>query len=421
MAWASTFFLDVAWWALTGTWARNPAWPDPACQEVAEIGYDVNGHTAHPTNLPSHYIPSLQEWPWSPPGEMSDIVVYALVDEGFSVWDPARNYWKLKSREIAHPPDWPEVYHFNQRTLWNGLDERYRYEMSWDRGPRELVGESKIYSNGLIRDWVTWQFSPDRSETARFHVLTKVLEKLSPDPESEVIRPSEPIRLTVGDARKIPTIRLPYGTVPVVYASAGMKRILSLAYLLVWTWYEHQEACRILRRKPSQGLILLVDELEAHLHPKWQRSILPALLEVARLLGDDIATQVIATTHSPLILASVESLFNESSDSVFVFDEEAGKVSLSKFEWAKYGDMSDWLTSPIFGLGRARSKDAERAMEAAYAYMRGEPVDGYGELSTKEAIHRELLKVLPDDDPFMIGWDFHMRKEQQDQKHYDSL
>jgi hypothetical protein len=33
---------------------------------------------------------------------------------------------------------------------------------------------------------------------------------------------------------------MPYGPVPVTQAAAGMRRVLALAYLLVWTWEEHE-------------------------------------------------------------------------------------------------------------------------------------------------------------------------------------
>jgi len=43
---------------------------------------------------------------------------------------------------------------------------------------------------------------------------------------------------------------------------------------------------------------LLIDELDAHLHPRWQRQILPALRDA---LPD---VQIIVTTHSPFVISS---------------------------------------------------------------------------------------------------------------------
>lgn len=112
---------------------------------------------------------------------------------------------------------------------------------------------------------------------------------------------------------------MPYGQdVPLVFASAGMKRVVALAYLLVWTWHEHLRACELIDDEPAQEIIFLIDEIEAHLHPQWQRRIVPALLDVMDALTGDhqVPTQLLVATHSPLVLASVESHFNSQIDAL---------------------------------------------------------------------------------------------------------
>lgn len=49
-----------------------------------------------------------------------------------------------------------------------------------------------------------------------------------------------------------------------------------------------------------QPVILLLDEIDIHLHPKWQRRILPA---VQKLLPN---AQIFVSTHSPFVVGSVE-------------------------------------------------------------------------------------------------------------------
>jgi len=51
----------------------------------------------------------------------------------------------------------------------------------------------------------------------------------------------------------------------------------------------------------SQPIILFLDEVDIHLHPKWQRRILPA---VQKLLPN---AQIFVTTHSPFVVGSVEN------------------------------------------------------------------------------------------------------------------
>lgn len=53
----------------------------------------------------------------------------------------------------------------------------------------------------------------------------------------------------------------------------------------------------------SQPIILFLDEVDIHLHPKWQRRILPA---IQKLLPN---AQIFVSTHSPFVVGSVEDAF----------------------------------------------------------------------------------------------------------------
>ncbi len=377
-----TFLLDVAWWALTRTWAGLPAWPQRGNGARAVIRYRVEGKTG----LSEQRIPydfKRQEWKVTsgqPP--MPGVVIYARVDGGFSVWDPARNYWpKLKSRALEDP-DRPEAYHFRPKEVWNGL---------------ELAGT--VVCNGLIRDWVSWQLRHHPS----FDQLRRMLKKLSPG-DGLCLEPGEPMRVSVEDVRDIPTIQMPYGPVPLIHASAGIRRIAALSYLTVWAWHEHIEASKLLDQEPENRLILLFDEVETHLHPSWQRLLLPALLEVVDGLSHQGAAQLIAASHAPMVLASVEPVFDENQDQVFHLDLQDGNAVVREIPWAKQGDAVGWLVSEVFGLKQARSREAERAIEAAEAWMRGDEQELPKDLASKKEIHEELVRVLAGHDPFWPRW-----------------
>jgi predicted ATP-binding protein involved in virulence len=58
--------------------------------------------------------------------------------------------------------------------------------------------------------------------------------------------------------------------------------------------------------------IVLIDEIDAHLHPQWQRTIIPALNKTFK------GCQFIVTTHSPQVLSNVER------DSIFILED--GKI-----------------------------------------------------------------------------------------------
>ncbi|MBE9212654.1 AAA family ATPase [Plectonema cf. radiosum LEGE 06105] len=365
-----SFLLDVAWWVLSGNWVEQPAYP----QRNKEGNPKINSLVSTEKNIKeyqSEFDFSEQQWRnLQMPPLLKEVIIYVRVDGGFSVFDPARN------RDNA--------YNFNPDTLWNGLKSN-----------------GKVLCNGLIQDWVTWQNQPNKYP---FKLFSNVIKKLAPH-HKEWIEIGEPTRVSVEDVRDIPTVNLPYGNVPVTLASAGMKRILGLAYLLVWTWYEHKKASELRQESPTNQIVLLIDEVESHLHPQWQRVILPAILDVARELQNSINIQALVTTHSPLVLASLEPDFDEEEDRLFLFKLEDREVTLDEIPWSKQGDTVGWLTSEIFGLKQARSFEAENAIEAAEAWMRHDDLNAFPEnLRTHSQIHQELQRLLPGHDPFWARW-----------------
>jgi len=380
-----TFILDIAWWVLTRTWVGLPAWPDPKKNVSSFIEFRVATQKQEMVPECIKYIKTQQDWDTTKSKPTDNLVLYARADGGISVWDKARCTNSIsKSSE-----DSTGFFNFSPDQIWSGLEE----------------GE-KVRCNGLIRDWNTWQYQKANT----FKIFSQVLKALSPEPGEEM-KPGKSTRLKVDDARSIPTIKLPYGMVPVTHLSSGMRRVLAFAYLLVWAWDEHKEAIQLTNLKPADRLIILFDEVEAHLHPRWQRAFLPAVFDVVDLLQQDIDIQIVASTHAPLVLASVEPLFDDDRDLIVHAAFEKGKLSARKIPWAKQGDAVNWLVSDVFGLKQARSREAEQAIEAAEAYMRGDLKDLPKNLQECDAIHSELKRVLAGHDPFWPRWIVTTEKE----------
>lgn len=375
-----TFFLDTACFALCGAWPGPAGWPRPGAGGRASIAWTAAKEQGGEPHLAT-WLPRLQTWSRGV-AAAEGLVLYARVDGGFTVWDPLRNGegTAMPSAEGVSPDAW----RFDREQVWEGASYHERPIL-----------------NGLVRDWVSWQ--RQRGETDNFELLCAALKTLSP--HREPLIPGRPTRMGINDAREIPTLEMPYGTVPVTLASAGIRRILALAYLLVWTWTEHREAARLVGEEPTRRMVLLLDEAEAHLHPQWQRRVVPALLHVIDSFAGGLDVQVLLTTHSPLVLASLEPHFDAERDTLhrFVLDDE-GRVSLREEPWVKRGDVLDWLVSELFGLEQARSVEAEQAIEVAEAWMRGVRQGLPSHLSDKASIHARLLEVLPDQDAFWPRW-----------------
>lgn len=363
-----TFLLDIAWWILTGNWADNPASPFRGKAEIPEITCYLGNHQNSEIHQ-SLFNFSEQKWiNQQTPPQLKSLVIYARVNGGFSIIDPARQ----------------RPYHFTPDTLMDGLRI-----------------DGKVLCNGLLQDWVNWQRQPDQFT---FQLLSHTIQQLAPH-SAESMSPGEPMRVSLEDVRDIPTIKLPYGNIPIIYASAGMKRILGLAYLLVWTWYEHIQASQLRNTQPIEEITLLIDEVESHLHPQWQRVILPAVLTVVTGLQPKMKIQALVTTHSPLVMASIEPLFDEEKDRLFLFELLEKTVTLNEIPWTKQGDTVGWLTSEIFGLKQARGREAEIAIEAAKTWLRGDSMDNFPNyLQTPAQIQQQLERLLPEHDPFWPRW-----------------
>ena len=84
-----------------------------------------------------------------------------------------------------------------------------------------------------------------------------------------------------------------------------------------------------LEKKPA---LLIIDEIDVHLHPSWQRRVIPALINRFPNL------QIFCSTHSPLMLAGLK----EGQVQLLKRDEN-GKVTVSRNET----DIIGWSADEI--------------------------------------------------------------------------
>ncbi|MBO1056057.1 MAG: ATP-binding protein [Dolichospermum sp. JUN01] len=382
-----TFLLECAWWALTGQWANLPAYPtQTASEDEPVITFKISGDSESDTESIS-YDWQLQRWnEIKNRSTIPGLLIYARVDGSFAVWDTAKQYLSSSSR-IRNIDKKPLPFVFTKDELWNGQKDE----------------NGNTFINGLLQDWIQWQSRPDKYP---FDTLVKVLARLSPPEQGDlgILKPGEPVRLPY-DAREIPTIEHPYGTVPIIHASAGVQRIITMAYLIVWAYEEHKIQSKLIRREPQKRMVILVDELEAHLHPQWQRAILPALLDARDDLASDLQVQIMVATHSPLVMASVEPRFDQRVDKLFSLelvksDLLGNEVQIEELPFIRQGVVDYWLMSDVFKLRHARSLEAEKAIEAAKVLQLSDNPNS----EDVARVSNDLARYLSEDDRFWPRW-----------------
>jgi hypothetical protein len=155
--------------------------------------------------------------------------------------------------------------------------------------------------------------SEDPKAVKRLERIKEILVRLLPDVHELRIQPS-------GTKTPFVEVHTPYGWV--------LMRALSSGYRSVVAWMVDL-ASRMFDRYPNspdplaEPAVVLVDQIDAFLHPKWQRDLVQNLTAIFR------NTQFIVTAHSPLIVqAATEAkivLLRREGDHVII-DNHAESV-----------------------------------------------------------------------------------------------
>jgi hypothetical protein len=107
----------------------------------------------------------------------------------------------------------------------------------------------------------------------------------------------------------------------------------------------------------EQPIILLLDEVDIHLHPKWQRRILPA---IQKLLPN---AQVFVSTHSPFVVGSVEDAW------VYRLPEPGTTPAPQVIEGipSAAGKSVGLILDEVFGIADEFDVETEKSFDRFYA------------------------------------------------------
>jgi hypothetical protein len=382
-----TLLLECVWWALTGNWPKFQVFPNEKTYgNEAGISFQLRAKSGVKGNLKTVMFDyDKYQWPGNPEGtNSSSLVIYARADGSFGLWDPVKS--KIPPPPGFEIPESPII--FDKWDVFNGITEK-----------REGKMDRKICA-GMLSHWINWQDKPDLS----FDLFTKILKILS-SISQEPLTPSKPFSIP-GYDQPIPSLKYSYGDVPITHAASSVQRIISMVYLVVWMWKEHKTICEQTRKSTYKNMVIIIDEAESHLHPLWQRTIIPALLEVKKYLDKELDIQFIVTTHSPLLLTSVEPVFDEDNDRLFHLEMKNNQIEINTQFFMRHGRVDNWFISETFQLKQARSLEAERAILDAIKIQRKDKPDKEEVIK----IHCQLTRLLSEFDTFWPRWIFFAQK-----------
>ena len=143
-------------------------------------------------------------------------------------------------------------------------------------------------------------------------------------------------------------VKTPFGWVRISEMSLGYKSLIAWVVDFASRMYHYHQT----KENPfAEPAIVLIDEIDLHLHPKWQRKILKYLTTKFP------NTQFIATAHSPLIVQAALDA------NVVLLKRKGSQVMVENNpEIIKNWRIDQILTSDLFGLSSSRSEKMEKLM-----------------------------------------------------------
>lgn len=190
----------------------------------------------------------------------------------------------------------------------------------------------------------------DPLTTQNFKLIKAALLKIMEEGEVTDMNVA-PVQSNGGSPRQGVRFKTPYGWVRL--------RDMSLGYQTLVVWLT-DFADKLFVRYPNsknpleEPAIVLIDEIDLHLHPSWQRKLLKSLSEIF------VNTQFIATAHSPLV---VQAAGDAGANVVLLKREGDQTIVHQNTEDVRGWRLDQILTSELFGLDTARSLETEHKMQ----------------------------------------------------------
>ena len=139
--------------------------------------------------------------------------------------------------------------------------------------------------------------------------------------------------------------------------------------------------------------VVLIDEIELHLHPRWQRDIIPALKKTFP------NCQFIITTHSPQVISHVHP------EGVFILErsDEQGLFVMSPE--GSYGRDSNSILEDLMEVPE-RPQKIKDSLQQLFRFIDDGNLEGAKEL------RQELVEEIGDDEPEFVRADVLIRRKE---------
>ncbi len=203
-----------------------------------------------------------------------------------------------------------------------------------------LSGQLVSSLNQILKKEVQQKKNAYKSEGKELKIVTKAIEQFIPEYTSlRVKRVPRPHMLINKGKEEFNLNQLSDGEKNLITLVGDIARRLAIA-----NPYSNDPL--------KDNGIILIDEIDLHLHPDWQRRMIPHLLETFP------NCQFIVSTHSPQVLSHTKP------ESLFLLKNEKNELTYSHAT-ESYGKNSDRILEDILGVDARPSKEKKR-LQAIY-------------------------------------------------------
>lgn len=275
------------------------------------------------------------------PGTAAEITALVPQREGLQVLHRAIDPLFAAAQQGEEPSLPLPIYYGTERTVSGASPQQVEGQRS---GQQLLALDGALDLRGHFQDFFNWFMAAESEElrTQRdqrdFQVELPALGAVRRAIRLVIPGASE-IKTTGSPTRLVIKLGTPHADEELEFSqlSGGYRAMLAMVGDL---------ARRLVQANPSQGLaseaVVLIDEIDLHLHPRWQQTVVPGLLAAFP------NTQFVITTHSEQVVASVQP------EHVRMLTVGNGTLTLAT-PTATYGATADRVLRDVLGLEHDRA------------------------------------------------------------------
>lgn len=198
---------------------------------------------------------------------------------------------------------------------------------------------------------------------SQLNLVKSLIIDILPDVEEIRVKP-----INETNSKLLVEVKTPYGWVNLRDLSFGYQTLTALIVDI---------AAKMMEKYPdsvnplAEPVIILIDEIDLHLHPKWQRTV------IDKLSHHFPAAQFIATSHSPLIVQAAQ----DKGANIVVCRKEGDHVVIDNNpDEVKGWRVDQILVSDLFETGSSRSVQTQEKVDEYIANKGLENLSGNTEL-----------------------------------------